>query len=66
LCRPNRVDDTGGNAFSRFLFAKLKEGCDVRKAFTYAMTTLVNMGYPVPQFDDSTSRALGGVLSVGV
>jgi len=61
-----RTDHTGRIAFSRFLFAKLREGDTLMKAFDYAKNSLVNMGYPTPQLDDNDdqkSDAADGLLA---
>ena len=50
---PYNTDASGRIAFSRYLFSKLKEGNNLKKAFEYARSKLINMGYPSPQLDDN-------------
>ncbi|MEI7672674.1 MAG: C13 family peptidase, partial [Deltaproteobacteria bacterium] len=57
-----KTDESGRNAFSRYLFSKLKEGDNFYKAFTYTRNILQNMGYPPPRLEDFS----GGVLATAM
>jgi len=62
------TDATGHISFSRFLFSKLREGDNLRKAFNYARDQLVNMRYPSPRMDDNGDGAADsndGVVAAG-
>ncbi|MBW2037898.1 MAG: dockerin type I repeat-containing protein, partial [Deltaproteobacteria bacterium] len=48
-----KTDSAGRISFSRYLFSKLREGDNLKKAFDSARSSLVNMGYPSPQLDDN-------------
>ncbi|MEI7672735.1 MAG: C13 family peptidase, partial [Deltaproteobacteria bacterium] len=56
---PYSTDASGRNTFSRYLFAKLKEGDNFYKAFTFTRNILQNTGYPPPRLEDFS----GGVLA---
>ena len=48
-----RLDASGENAFSGYLFRKLREGDRLEKAFEYAKRKYINLGYDSPQLDDN-------------
>jgi hypothetical protein len=52
---PYHTDASGYLSFSAFLFAKLREGDHLKKAFEFAKTKLINLGFPAPQMDDNSN-----------
>lgn len=50
---PYHTDASGNISFSRYLFSNLRQGNSLSKAFEFAKTMLVNMGYPSPMMDDN-------------
>ncbi len=72
------TDISGRISFSRYLFSKLREGDNLKKAFDTARKEMISLGYPSPQLDDNGDRKpdtsdgllasriyLGGTLSWG-
>lgn len=73
------TDISGRISFSRYLFSKLREGDNLKKAFDTARKEMISLGYPSPQLDDNGDRKpdtsdgllasriyLGGTLSWGL
>jgi hypothetical protein len=51
-----RLDASGENAFSGYLFRKLREGDRFEKAFEYAKHKYVSLGYESPLLDDNGDK----------
>ncbi len=73
------TDISGRISFSRYLFSKLREGDNLKKAFDTARKEMISLGYPSPLLDDNGDQKadtsdgllasniyLGGTLSWGL